>query len=263
MKRAILLAAFGASSMVGQNALKGFDARVRARFPKIPVRWAYTSLLLRERLAQARQKSDSVLKALRRLHLENFDFVAVQPLQIIPGREHAEVCEAVSSVCAETGLSCRTGAPLLAGPADVEAAARALLAHLPPERAPHEDVVFMGHGARHAAVARYADLGQAVAVRDARVHIGAMNGALSLDQILPRLGSGRVWLMPLLSVIGRHALEDMAGDAPDSWRSRITASGHQCVPVLKGTAECAGFAEIWLDHLAEAMDAPLPPEPPA
>ena len=72
MKRAILLVAFGASSAQGQSALKSFDARVRARFPGLPVRWAYTSLLLRERLARARQKSDSVLKALRRLCFEKF-----------------------------------------------------------------------------------------------------------------------------------------------------------------------------------------------
>ena len=45
MKRAILLVAFGASSAQGQSALKNFDARVRARFPGLPVRWAYTSLL--------------------------------------------------------------------------------------------------------------------------------------------------------------------------------------------------------------------------
>ena len=51
MRRAILLVAFGASSAQGQNALKGFDALVRQHYPGIPVRWAYTSLLLRERLA--------------------------------------------------------------------------------------------------------------------------------------------------------------------------------------------------------------------
>lgn len=40
-----------------------------------------------------------------------------------------------------------------------------------------------------------------------------MNGAVSLEDILPRLTSSRVWLMPLLSVVGRHALQDMAARA--------------------------------------------------
>ena len=50
-----------------------------------------SSELLRTRLTRARQKNDSVLKALRRLCLENFTHVAVQPLQIIPGSEHTDV----------------------------------------------------------------------------------------------------------------------------------------------------------------------------
>ncbi|MGE9984790.1 sirohydrochlorin cobaltochelatase [Desulfovibrio sp. SGI.169] len=251
MKRAILLVAFGASSPQGQSALKSFDARVRARFPGLPVRWAYTSLLLRERLARARQKSDSVLKALRRLCFEKFGEVAVQPLQTIPGREHAEVCAAVE-VAAREGLVCHVGAPLLAGPEDVAEAALALIRHLPPERGPHEDVVLMGHGARHAAVARYGELARAVNGLDARVHVGAMNGAVTLEDILPRLSSERVWLMPLLSVVGRHALRDMAGEQACSWRSRIEALGRHCVPVLRGTAEYAGIAGIWLRHLEAA-----------
>ena len=176
----------------------------------------------------------------------------MQPLQTIPGREHAEVCAAVDEVAAQEGLVCRVGAPLLAEPEDVAQAALALKRHLPPERAPGEDVVLMGHGARHAAVARYGDLAQAVSALDPRVHVGTMNGAVVLEDILPRLTSERVWLMPLLSVVGRHALQDMAGEQAQSWRSRIEADGRQCVPVLKGTAEYAGFAEIWLRHLEDA-----------
>ena len=90
---------------------------------------------------------------------------------------------------------------------------------------------------------------------DARVHVGTMSGALELEALLPRLTSRRVWLMPLLSVVGRHTLEDMAGDAPDSWRSRIEAAGHTCAPVVRGTAEYRAFADIWLRHLEDAVTA--------
>ncbi len=256
MKRAILLVAFGASSAQGQNALKSFDALVRQRYPGVPVRWAFTSLLLRERLAQARQKSDSVLKALSRLGFERFTHVAVQPLQTIPGSEHEQVCAAVAEVAARQGLSCRVGTPLLQNPEDVQETARALVRHLPAERMPDEDVVCMGHGARHAAVGRYADLAAAVRALDPRVHVGTMNGAVLLEDILPRLTSPAVWLLPLLSVVGRHALRDMAGTQPQSWRSRIEERGRRCRPVLLGTAEYDGFAQLWLRHL-EAVAQPL------
>ena len=44
--------------------LDDFDRRTRSLFPGIPVRWAYSSAILRQRLAVRRRKSDSVAKAL-------------------------------------------------------------------------------------------------------------------------------------------------------------------------------------------------------
>ena len=250
MKTAILLVAYGTSSPQGRGSLRQFDAWVRERFPGICVRWALSSELLRTRLTRARQKNDSVLKALRRLCLENFTHVAVQPLQIIPGSEHTDVRADVD----EAGRV-SIGTPLLACDEDIRAVAQAVLAHLPEERRADEDVVLMGHGSRKQAVTAYAALAGAVQALDARVHVGTMSGALELEALLPRLTSRRVWLMPLLSVVGRHTLEDMAGDAPDSWRSRIEAAGHTCAPVVRGTAEYRAFADIWLRHLEDAVAA--------
>ena len=246
MKTAILLVAYGTSSPQGRGSLRQFDAWVRERFPGICVRWALSSELLRTRLTRARQKNDSVLKALRRLCLENFTHVAVQPLQIIPGSEHTDVRADADEAGRLDGLHVSIGTPLLACDEDIRAAARAVLAHLPEERRADEDVVLMGHGSRQQAVTAYAALAGAVQALDARVHVGTL---------LPRLTSRRVWLMPLLSVVGRHTLEDMAGDAPDSWRSRIETAGHACAPVVRGTAEYRAFADIWLRHLEDAVAA--------
>lgn len=255
MKTAILLVAYGTSSPQGRGSLRQFDAWVRERFPGISVRWALSSELLRTRLTRARQKNDSVLKALRRLRLENFTHVAVQPLQIIPGSEHTDVRADADEAGRLDGLHVSIGMPLLAAAEDIRAAARAVLAHLPDGRLEDEDVVLMGHGSREQAVTAYAALAGAVRALDARVHVGTMSGALELEALLPRLTSRRVWLMPLLSVVGRHTLEDMAGDAPDSWRSRIEAAGHACTPVVRGTAEYRAFADIWLRHLEDAVAA--------
>lgn len=255
MKTAILLVAYGTSSPQGRGSLRQFDAWVRERFPGICVRWALSSELLRTRLTRARQKNDSVLKALRRLCLENFTHVAVQPLQIIPGSEHTDVRADADEAGRLDSLHVSIGTPLLACDEDIRAAAQAVLAHLPEERRADEDVVLMGHGSRKQAVTAYAALAGAVQALDARVHVGTMSGALELEALLPRLTSRRVWLMPLLSVVGRHTLEDMAGDAPDSWRSRIEAAGHTCAPVVRGTAEYRAFADIWLRHLEDAVAA--------
>ena len=43
---------------------------------------------MRERIAAARMKSDSVLKALRRMAFERYEEIAVQSLHLIPGMEY-------------------------------------------------------------------------------------------------------------------------------------------------------------------------------
>ena len=228
-KRGILLAAFGSGSSQGESTLRRFDAQVRKAFPDVSVRWAFTSMLMRERLASERKKSDSVHKALKKMAFEKFTHVAVQPVHVIPGFEYGDIVSDADELRADgTFASLVVGAPLLTeSQASVDRAACALLAGLPSGRAPGEPVLFMGHGSRHAAEGRY----EALAGRP----------------------FDRVWLLPLLAVVGRHTLEDMAGDSEDSWRSRLEAEGIACVPVLRGMMEYQGFRDIWVDNLAQAM----------
>lgn len=258
MKKAILLAAYGSANLHSQRAISAFEARCRQRFPGLTVRWAITSLLLRERMANMRRKSDSVFKALARLWHEKFEHAAIQPLQAIPGHEYQQVCEAVERARAEYGMRCAVGAPLLGVGSDAARLARALVSHLPDQRQAGEDVVLMGHGARHAACRLYDDLASELGKLDNHVHLGTMSlrdsAGDGLDKIMPVLVSDRVWLMPLLSVVGKHAINDMAGEDANSWRSRINDSGHHCLPVLRGIAEYALVADIWLDNLAQAVD---------
>lgn len=253
MKIALLLAAYGSANPYSQRAIYSFGALCRQRFPRFPVRWAFTSLLLRERMANMRRKSDSVSKALERLWHEKYECVAIQPLQSIPGHEYQQVCDVVAETVRAGKLRCSIGRPLLSAPEEAPEVARALLAHLPAERNGDEDVVLMGHGARHEACSLYNDLAAELARLDARVHLGTMSPPNELENIIPVLGSQIVWLMPLLSVVGKHAISDMAGPDADSWRSRIEAAGHQCRPVLKGISEYGAIADLWLGKLGKAV----------
>lgn len=251
MKTAILIAAYGTSNPQGRTVLNGFERACRARFSGMPMRWAFTSSSLRGQMARQKLKSDSVGKALWRFYYEGFHKIAIQPLQMIAGREHEAVHAAASEVSAACGMKCAIGKPLLAD--NFAKAAEALLSHIPPARLVDEDVIFMGHGAKHPAERLYGELG--LAIPDPRVFIGAMSGALTLDQLLPKISSKKVWLLPLLSLVGKHAREDMAGDGPLSWKKRIESAGHVCEPVLAGLVESERLAAIWLDRLGEAIAA--------
>ena len=255
-KTGILLAAFGASSPVGEKALKVFAEEARHAFPGIPVRWAFTSARMRTRLAAAGKKTDSVKKALCRLGFEKYTHVAVQSLHLIPGAEYEALIEETELAAREGPRHIEVGLPLLHDARDVRLAADALLRHLPAKRKKDEVVVCMGHGTWHTGAASYQALSEALAKQDSRIFIGTLEGEHRIENLLPSIaatGATTVWLLPLLSVIGKHAEQDMAGDHPESWRGQIENAGFICRPVLTGTVEYAGFARIWLAHLSTAL----------
>jgi sirohydrochlorin cobaltochelatase len=266
-KTGILLAAYGSSSLLGERALSLFAQDVRRTFPGVPVRWAYTSDRMRTRLAAEGKKTDSVKKALCRMAFERYEHVAVQSLHLIPGVEYEALIEETLRAKADGGpKDISVGLPLLYDHEDVLLATQALLAHLPEKRKNGEPVICMGHGTWHTGAAGYQALAGRLAEADPRIFIGTLESD-SIATILSAIAAGssaqpppsredakNVWLLPLLSTIGKHAEQDMAGTHPASWRSRIEAAGFSCRPVLKGTVEYAGFAEIWLKHLADALD---------
>ncbi|WP_367178868.1 pyridoxal phosphate-dependent aminotransferase [uncultured Mailhella sp.] len=283
MKRGILLAAYGFGNIRGASALRAVQAAAEARF-SLPVRWAFTSETMRMRLASSRTKSDSVLKALKRMRFERYTHVAVQPLHLIPGMEYGAVAAECRAGMEEGGLCVSLGLPLLSGPGEhaILSAARTLIRHISPLRAPDEPVICMAHGSRHECDILYGRWAEAVRALDSHIHIACMVGrglqrpegealpADGLDMLLPALAeeispTRRVWLMPLLSLVGRHTLEDMAGAAPTSWKSRIEAAGYCCQAELRGLADDAAFVDLWLDRLEEALaalDDPALPCPP-
>ena len=256
-KRGILLVAYGAGNPQSAATLRQVQLVAQNRF-LLPARWAFTSESLRERIAEARMKSDSVLKALRRMAFERYDEIAVQSLHLIPGMEYDGVLEDVELARRELGCDIRVGLPLLFSPADGEKAAIALVNHVNTFRTGREPVVCMGHGSsRHGATALYSMLADHVRRFDDSVHVACMKGVLPLDDTLALLKPVReakeLWLMPLLSVSGRHARHDMAGGHGQSWRSRIEEAGFHCRTDVRGLADAASFVELWMERLADVL----------
>lgn len=256
-KRGILLVAYGAGNPQSAATLRRVQEKVERRFD-LPARWAYTSETLRARIAEARMKSDSVLKALRRMAFERYEEIAVQSLHLIPGMEYDGVLSDVEQARRELLCDIRVGLPLLFSPDDAESAAEALLTHIGAFRAGREPVICMGHGSsRHGAAALYQALSDSVRKRDDSVHVACMKGALALEDVLAILSDAteekKLWLMPLLSVSGRHARHDMAGGHGQSWRSRLEEAGFFCRADVRGLADAGSFVELWMERLAVVL----------
>ncbi|SFM10673.1 sirohydrochlorin cobaltochelatase [Desulfomicrobium norvegicum] len=258
-KKGILLVAFGTTVPEARGALDHIGEKARLRFPGIEIRWAYSSRIVREKLAAQGQDFDSPAMALARMMDDGFTHVAVQSLHTIPGEEFHGLQRTVQAF---SGLpkgmeSVVLGLPLLAEPADVEACASAIMASLPAERKTGEAVVLLGHGTHHPANIYYSGLQYSLNRHDPLVLVGTVEGTPSLDdvrQVLKDRKISRVYLAPFMAVAGDHALNDMAGDEEDSWKSVLGADGLTCIPVLRGTAQVPAFVDIWLNHLQAALE---------
>jgi len=257
IKKAILLVAFGSSIPSAQVAFDNIEKRTKAAYPEIPVRWAYTSHIIRKKLAKQGTYLDSPTVALAKLQDEGFTHVAVQSLHTIGGSEYHDLRRTVEAFKAMGGFQhIILGYPLLATQEDMQRTVNAILGAIPQERRKDEAVVLMGHGTHHPSNAFYAALMFQLQLEDPNIFVGTVEGYPEVDiikKMLFRQKIKKAYLMPFMSVAGDHAKNDMAGDEDDSWVSIFTQAGIQCVPILKGTAEYDSFVDIWVGHTGNVL----------
>lgn len=256
-KPAILLVAFGTSVPEARKAFDDMDAAVREAFPNVDIHWAFTSNIIRDKLAAEGQQTDSVPVALAKMLDAGVTRVAVQSLHAIPGEEfHEKLVRVVRGFGGDGFKKLTIGQPLMSSDEDMAAVADALLATFGPQRAKGEALVFMGHGTHHPANIYYPGLQWYLDQRDPLALVGTVEGTPGLEWIVARLkekGATKALLVPLMSVAGDHARNDMAGDEDDSWKSELAAQGIAARPVLQGLAEFASFRALWLNHLRQAV----------
>ncbi len=256
-KVGILLVAFGSSKASAQVSFENIDRKTRAAFPEIPLRWAYTSTIIRKKLAKQGRHLDSPEVALAKMMDERFTHVAVQSLHTIGGAEYHDLSRTVSAFKVMGGFQrIILGYPLLATQEDMRQVVAAILANVPQERNKNEAVVLMGHGTHHPANAFYAALMFQLQLEDPNIFIGTVEGYPEIDlikKLLLEKNIKKVYLMPFMSVAGDHAKNDMAGDQEYSWKSILKKAGLDCIPILKGTAEYANFVDIWVSHIRGPM----------
>jgi sirohydrochlorin cobaltochelatase len=252
-KVGILLVAFGSSVPSAQTAFENIDKNVRAAYPGIPVRWAYTSHIIRKKLAKQGKYLDSPETALARMMDDGFTHVAVQSLHTIGGAEYHDLSRTVGAFEVMGGFErIILGSPLLATQEDMQRAVAGIVKSIPPEREKTDAVVLMGHGTHHPSNAFYAALMFQLQLQDPNIFVGTVEGYPAIDDIkkwLLKKNIGKAYLMPFMSVAGDHAFNDMAGEEAESWKSVLTKAGVTCVPILKGTAEYDDFVNIWVSHI--------------
>jgi sirohydrochlorin cobaltochelatase len=259
-KQAILLVAFGTTLQRAAEAFSRFESATKVRFPDIEIRWAYTSAIVRRKLAERGEAKDSVGDAIERLAYDGYRTIAVQSLHTIAGAEYHKMLREISVFRHKSiaqNIVVKVGSPLLAGYEDAQRVAQKLIQEAVPERNSSDALIFMGHGSeRHASDLAYVALASMLNNTDKRAWLGTVEGHPTLADVVAQCKAAdirKAWLVPFMAVAGDHALNDMAGDEEDSWVSVLTKEGISCTPVFKGTLDIAGIAGLWLDHLETAI----------
>lgn len=256
---ALLLVAFGTSE---DSALSAYTA-IEAEFTRngMPSVWAYTSDIIRRKLAKTGKHLFSIDEGMDALAKTGAKNLRVQSLHIVAGEEFSQMERAVlTNLQRKPGRfeEVLVGRPLLESEQDRDEVVNAVLAEFPKERKTGEAILLMGHGNSHGrgdlVLAATRD---AFSKRDPLVYLVTVEGPDASEALIAELKKKnvrRVWLQPFMLVAGDHAKNDMAGAEADSWASRLKAAGMQVTPHLRGLGELEGIRAVFQRHAVETKD---------
>ena len=257
-KKGTLLVAFGTSVTSARPAIEAVVADYKGKQDG-PVLLAFTSDIIRKKLAAAGTPVLSVNAALDALTAQGVDEVLVQSLHIAPAEEYSQLERMIVRHVTRkpaSFTSVKVGYPLLVSERDLDTVVSVVLGALP-DRRKGDAVVLMGHGNdRGPGDLTLAAAATAFHKADPLVWLATVEGAHSFDRVLPQLraaGVKRVWLQPFMLVAGDHARNDLAGPEEDSWASRLRAEGMTPVPHLVGLGQLTGIRHLFLEHSRDAV----------
>lgn len=289
-KNAIVLAMFGTTVEPALQGLLNIREKVVAMYPETPVRVAFTSNIIRKKW-QHRAKDPEYIKAhpeipadilhvktplatIADLQDQGYDTIVIQPTHIAMGEEFLDLATYVDGLMSMGTVKKAKYKPFhkiaLGRPAlgtygtarpydkDVMTAARALAGDAELARKEKAALVYMGHGNEYfPSAGSYLELADRMRqlYPDVLTLIGNVEGFPALEDVLDSLrhaGVKKVVLKPFMVVAGDHAMNDMAGDEEDSWKSVLEKNNIQVIAVKKGLGENDKFADIFVQHLVDA-----------
>lgn len=258
MKKGILVVSFGTSFFDTFKAcIESTEDRIKEAFPEYEVRRAFTSYMILNKLKREYDiHIDRTEEALEKMKQDGFTEVYVQPLHIMPGDEYDKIINGVNQY-KDSFDKLVLGRPILYRERDYIIAAEALKNQLPAMNE-KQGVVLMGHGSTHPANASYA-LFQCILNDNGygNIFVGTVEGYPMLDNIIPKLKEKNleeVTLMPYMLVAGDHAINDMASDEEDSWKTQLENEGFKVNVYLHGLGENKAYQDIYVQHVKDCIE---------
>ncbi|MEW8955068.1 sirohydrochlorin cobaltochelatase [Clostridium sp.] len=264
MKKGILVVSFGTSYMDAlKNSIENIENKIKESFKDYEIKRAFTS----HKIIKKIKNRDNIHintpeEALEEMKKEGYEEIIVQPLHIIPGEEYDYVLKVVNSF-KEDFKYIEVGRPVFFYegieelPKDYHIFIDSIESILPKEGG----TVLFGHGTAHSANAVYGCIQCVLQDRDYdNVFVGTVEGYPGFNEVLKRIKKQNlkeVTLIPLMVVCGDHAINDMASDEEDSWKSMLEAEGIKVKTYLHGLGEISAFGDIYVNHIKDVMDGTI------
>lgn len=260
-KLALVVISFGSTfDDTRVRDIGGIEQALADAFPKFDTFRAFTSVLIRKRLAERGIIIDDPATVLEKLANAGYTDVVLQPTHLIHGEEFEQKILSLKAEYEDCFQSIVISKPLITEEEDYGLTACALLTQFP-ELGKNEGIVLMGHGTPRANNKAhgytYNKMQSVFDELEAPVLIGTVEeeDSPNLPTLLKRLkdrGYSRVHLLPFMIVAGDHANNDMTGN-DDSWRAQIEGMGVETECHLNGIGRYKAIQSLYVQHMLRAL----------
>ena len=256
MKKAVLVVSFGTSyEETRKKTIEACENKINADLSGYDFHRAYTSnMIIRKIKKRDGIEINNPIQALDKLHEEGYEEVIVQTLHIICGEEFNKLKDQIEEYKPKF-KKLILGRPLLTYIDDYKEVVEAIETQIPKMEL-DEAVVFMGHGTLHESHSAYPAIEYMLRDHGINAYVGTVEGYPEIDHVIKRLKETDVKtvnLMPLMLVAGDHAINDMAGDEEDSWRSILESEGFEVKIYLQGLGENSKIQDKFVRHAHDCI----------
>jgi len=288
-KSAIVVAAFGTTVPEALVGITNIVDQIRKAYPHTEVRLCFTSNIIRKVWKKRQAEADKWLKmgipeevlyvkniiaVLGDLREDGYNDIIVQPTHMFFMEQSYDLQQYVNAINSIETKKERwkpfhhvvMGRPALGAPGhkvnyhdDIKVAIKTLENDAKHAEKKQAALVYMGHGNEHWATSIFEEVAAEMnkAYPEVKTVIGVVEGEPTVEHVAKELkaaGVKKVVLKPFMIVAGDHAVNDMASDEEDSWKTVLSKEGFEVETVLEGLGEKKEFASIFVKHIAEVAE---------
>ena len=256
MKKAILVVSFGTSyHETRKKTIEVCENKIKESFKDYDFYRAFTSGMIINKLKKRDNMFiDNPSEALEKLYNAGYQEVVVQSLHIICGDEYNKLKDMVVQY-EDKFDKISIGRPLLTYIDDYRETVEAVKKDLD-KMDIDEAVVFMGHGTEHESHSSYPAIEYMIRDYGINAFVGTVEGYPELEQVIKKLKNRNIKtvdLLPFMLVAGDHAINDMASDEEDSWKTILEKEGFNVKVHVKGLGENPYIQEKFKNHALDCM----------